>query len=136
MRSWLSIWLNYCFSICAASYWLVYIYSIYYYVLYVVEFELKHPYSDISWMEKCVIHSANWYVYEVLKLCFETKMTKIWNGHFTSISDHFFANYISSFHKTKVLTVIFKGPTCKNLNWIKSHDINHYFCPLLLFSIL
>ena len=39
---------------------------IYYYVLYVVGYVLKHPYLDISWMEKCVIHSANRYVYGVL----------------------------------------------------------------------
>ena len=36
---------------------------IYYYVLYVVGYVLQHPYLDISWMEKCVIHLANSYVY-------------------------------------------------------------------------
>ena len=39
-------------------------------------------------------------------------MTKLGVCHFTSISGHFFANYISSFHKTEVLVVILKGPTC------------------------
>ena len=50
-------------------------------------------------------------------------MTKTWNGHFTSVSGHFFANYIS-FHKTEVLKVILKGQTCHNLNWIKSYTKN------------
>ena len=44
------------------------------------------------------------------KLCFETKSTKLEVGHFTSNSGHFLANYINSFHKTEVLTVILKGP--------------------------
>ena len=41
----------------------------------------------------------------------ETKMTKQGVGHFTSISGHFSANSINSFHKTEVLTVILMGPT-------------------------
>ena len=67
-----------------------------------------------------------WNFFILHKLCFETKKTKLGVGHFTSISGHFFANFIS-FHKTEVLTVILKGPTCQNLNWIKSYDINHNF---------
>ena len=66
-----------------------------------------------------------------LKLCFETKMTKLGVGHFTSISGHFFTNYISSFHKSEVLTVILKDPTCQNLNWIKSYNINHNCFPFI-----
>ena len=70
------------------------------------------------------------------KLCFETKSTKLGIGHFTSISSQFFANYINRFHKTEVLTVILKDPTCQNLNWIKSYNINHNSFYFLLFSIL
>ena len=36
------------------------------------------------------------------------------NGHFTTISGHFFANFINSFHK-EVLTVILKCSTLKIL---------------------
>ena len=32
----------------------------------------------------------------------ETKRTKLGVGHFTSISGHFFANFINSFHKIEV----------------------------------
>ena len=67
--------------------------------------------------------SAYLILIQITKLCFETKMTKTWNGHFTSVSGHFFANYIS-FHKTEVLKVILKGQTCHNLNWIKSYTKN------------
>ena len=55
------------------------------------------------------------------------KMTKLGVGHFTSISGHFFANYINSFHKNEVLRVILVCPIYKNLSWIKSYDINHNF---------
>ena len=44
-------------------------------------------------------------------------------GHFTTISGHFFANYISIFHKTEIQTVILRCLVCLNLNWIKSYDI-------------
>ena len=50
-----------------------------------------------------------------------------------TISGHFSANYINSFHKTEVLTVILKGPTCQNLNWVKSYDINQ---KMLLFPFI
>ena len=66
----------------------------------------------------------------------ETKMTKLGVGHFISISGYFSANYINNFHKPEVLTVILKDPTCQNLNWIKSYNINHNSFPFLLFSIL
>ena len=57
-------------------------------------------------------------------------------GHFKTISDHFFANYISIFHKTEVLTIILICLTCLKLNWIKSYDINHNLFRQLCFSIL
>ena len=62
------------------------------------------------------------------------KMTKLEVDHFTSISGHFLANYISNFHKTEVLTVILKGPSCQNLTWIKSYDINKKGFLLFSFS--
>ena len=72
----------------------------------------------------------------VRKLCFETKITKLGVGHFTSISGHFFTNYIDSFHKTEILTVILKDPTCQNLNWIKSYDLNHKFLFPFIFNFV
>ena len=75
--------------------------------------------------------------FSVTKICFKMKMTKLGVGHFTRISGHFFAkNYINSFHKTEVLAVILKGPTCQNRNWIKSYDMNYKKFCFLLFSFL
>ena len=45
------------------------------------------------------------------------KETSFWVGHFTTISGHFMANYISIFLKTEFETVILG--CCLNLNWIK-----------------
>ena len=56
-----------------------------------------------------------------------SKMTRLWVGHFKTISGRFLANYIHSFHKTEALTVILKCLTYSNLNWIKSYDTNHIF---------
>ena len=70
------------------------------------------------------------------KLCFEMKMTKLGVGHFTSISGHFFANYIDIFHKIELPTFILMCLTCLNLIWIKSYDINHNLIWKLCFSIL
>ena len=70
------------------------------------------------------------------KLCFETKSKKLGVGYFTSISGHFFANFINSFQKTEVLSVILIGLTCQNLIWLKSYNINHKVFHFLLFSIL
>ena len=46
-------------------------------------------------------------------------------GHFTTLSGHFFANYINIFHKTEVLMKILRCETCLNLNWIKNYEIKH-----------
>ena len=55
------------------------------------------------------------------------------NGHFTTISGHFFANYMKIFYKTEVPMVILRCLTCLNLNWIKRYDIKHkFFCFLFL----
>ena len=45
------------------------------------------------------------------------EMAKLGVGPFTSISGHFFANNINSFHKTEVLMVILKDPTYQNPNF-------------------
>ena len=45
------------------------------------------------------------------------------NGHFSTISGHFFAIYISIFHKTEILAVILMCLGCPNLNLIKSYDM-------------
>ena len=46
------------------------------------------------------------------------KETTLRVGHFTTISDHFPANYINIFHKTGVQKNIIRCLTCLNLNWI------------------
>ena len=64
------------------------------------------------------------------------KMTKLWMGYFMTISCHFFTNYNNNFHKTEDLKVILVCPIYKNINWIKSYDINNNFCFVSVFSIL
>ena len=53
------------------------------------------------------------------------KKENLWliNGHFMTISGHFFANYIKIFHKTEIQTVILRCLVCLNPDWIKSNDI-------------
>ena len=53
------------------------------------------------------------------------KKENLWliNGHFMTISGHFFANYIKIFHKTEILTVILRCLVCLNPNWIKSYKL-------------
>ena len=53
-----------------------------------------------------------------------------------TISGHSIANYINSFHKTKVPTVILRCLMSQNLNWIISYDINYKLFSQLCFSIL
>ena len=45
------------------------------------------------------------------KLWSEMNRTTLGVGHFKTVSVHFFANCINSFHKTEDLTVILRGPT-------------------------
>ena len=56
------------------------------------------------------------------------------NGHFSTISGHFFANYISIFHKTEIQTVILRCLVCPNINLIKSYDI--LLLKIFIFSCL
>ena len=72
----------------------------------------------------------------VTKEWLKMKMTKLWIGYFMTISCHFFTNYINNFHKTEDLRVILVCPIYKNINWIKSYDINNNFCFVSVFSIL
>ena len=44
------------------------------------------------------------------------------NIRFTTTSGHFFANYMSIFHKTEVQTVILRCWTSLYLNWFKSYE--------------
>ena len=54
-----------------------------------------------------------------IKVCSFKKETTFRNGHFTTISGHFIANYVNIFHKIGVPTVILSCLKCLNLNWIK-----------------
>ena len=51
------------------------------------------------------------------------KSTKLWVGHFTTISGNFFANYINIFRKTEVLTIILRFLMGLNLDWFKSYGL-------------
>ena len=44
------------------------------------------------------------------------------NGHFKTISGHFFAIYMFIFHKTEIQTVLLRCLRSLNLNWYKSYD--------------
>ena len=69
---------------------------------------LVHSTYHISHIYVCFKPNCN-YIKDTCKLCFETKSTKLEIGRFTSNSGHCFANYINTFHKTEVLTVILRG---------------------------
>jgi hypothetical protein len=69
-------------------------------------------------------------------LHFDIKETTFAFGHFTILSGIFYANYMSIFHKSKVLTVILRCSTCLNLNWFKSYNLTHKFFCFHFFSIL
>ena len=56
------------------------------------------------------------------------------NGHFSTIYGHFYAIYISIFHKTEILMVILRCLVCPNLNLIKSYDI--LLLKIFIFSCL
>ena len=45
------------------------------------------------------------------------------NGHFITLSGHFFANYTKIFQKTEIQTVILRCLVRLNLNWVKSQGI-------------
>ena len=45
------------------------------------------------------------------------------NGHFSTNSCHFFANYINIFHKNEVQTVILRCFTVINLDWFKLYGL-------------
>ena len=50
------------------------------------------------------------------------------NGHFMTLSGHFFTNYTKIFQKTEIQMVILRCLVGLNLNWIKSygHNVNWY----------
>ena len=59
------------------------------------------------------------------------KQTKLWVGHFVTISGHFLVNCINIFHKIELQTIILMCLTCLNLIWIKSYNIKHNLCHFL-----
>ena len=61
------------------------------------------------------------------------KKENLWltNGHFITISGHFFANYIKIFHKTEIQTVILRCLVCLNPNldqklWYRNTEVSFY----------
>ena len=49
------------------------------------------------------------------------------NGHFSTFSGYFFANYMNIFHKTEVQTVILRCQMGLNLIWFKNYDPKRKF---------
>ena len=47
---------------------------------------------------------------------------KLINGHFTTISGHFFANYVNIFYKSGIQTVILRCLMSLKCNWCKNYD--------------
>ena len=64
---------------------------------------------------------------EYSQVCSDSNVTTFVFGNFTTISGHFFVNYMNIFHKTEISTVILRCLTYLNLNWIKSYNIKHKF---------
>ena len=81
-----------------------------------------NSYSGISWSRDNwgLAHDPGFYP---CILHFDIKETTFNFGYFTTISGHFFANYINIFHKTEVQTFILRSLVSLNLNWIKSYYI-------------
>ena len=61
------------------------------------------------------------------KVCLVEKDTTFWNGNFTTIPGHFFANYINIFHKIELQMIILMCLTYLNPFWIKSFDVKYIF---------
>ena len=59
------------------------------------------------------------------KVCSEIKEAAFCVCHIMTISGHFIANYINTFYKTEVVTVILRCLMSLNLNWYKSYDTKH-----------
>ena len=82
---------------------------------------------DVSNMPKSYLDQKLWHKTQLPVFCnFVKKNTdNLWliNGHFTTISGHFLANYIKIFQKTEIQTVILRCFVGLNLNWIKSYGI-------------
>ena len=59
-----------------------------------------------------------------LQFC-KKKPDNLWlkNGHFITLSGHFFVNYINVFQKTEIQMVNLRCLVGLNLNWIKSYGI-------------
>ena len=67
-------------------------------------------------LELAFDHRGDWYNKTgIIVICIK-KQTKLWVGHFMTISGHFLANYINIFHKIELQTIILM---C--LNMLKSY---------------
>ena len=85
----------------------------------------------LSWLKSKILRTDNaierragWINVGDLQVCKDISEMKCTNWlwqYFTTISCHFFANYINIFHKTEVLMNILRCQTCLNLNWIKNY---------------
>ena len=103
-----------------------------------VEIILAHAYSRMLFYDvlKPRLSSCTMLLCRTtIDLCVK-KDTTFRVGYFTTISVHFFANYIYIFHKTEVQIFILRCLTSLNSNWKRSYDINHKFFRQLCFSIL
>ena len=68
----------------------------------------------------------NWFKSYGLKCILRLKATLAnsqKNGHFMTISGHFFSNFIFIFHKTEVQTVTLRCWPSLNLNWNKFYNL-------------
>ena len=76
-------------------------------------------------MDQKLRHKTQFFFsFHFLRFC-KKKTENLWlkNGHFMTISGHFFANYMKIFQKTEIQTVILRCLVGLNLNWIKSYGI-------------
>ena len=90
----------------------------------------------LMYLNPCLV--KNYYIkhnfchFQFFQFCKKkTEKPQLTNGHFMTISGHFFANYLDNFHKTEVLMVILRCIVGLNLNWIKSNNmilVKIYFC--------
>ena len=80
-----------------------------------LNFRLGFQIKDELKMNHCVV-----FVHRGWSPKFATRL----NIRFTTTSGHFFANYMSIFHKTEVQTVILRCWTSLYLNWFKSYERN------------
>ena len=110
-------------------------YTIYYgHFLLKVDFEI--PNKSIKTSISYTLGSGSLSIDEIQNI--ETDYQNSWliNGRFTTISGHFFGNYLNTFHKIDVQTVILRGLKGLNHNWFKSYDTKRKYFRFRVFAIL